>query len=295
MPQAILKSLKSVDLEEFKVIRSFQSIASESEYHILANKAESNVVQLVLFTEGRHHFTIGGQVYTLFPDDLLILFPNNIVSKCLSEQVNSRFCLLELAIFDPIKKCLDFGQNATSMQTTDLKELQHIFDLLSPIFLLKFKEGYSAIINLASEIINKPLGYRSRVQGIIEELILKIGRTLYANLPCDQSFSAILSTITKVLKSNLSHPWTVSEMASFSGMGVTRFTEKVKSHTGFAPVHYLITLRITAAKQMLEQGSLSITAIALETGFYSSQHFSYTFKKVCGLSPSAFKRSFERY
>jgi len=35
---------------------------------------------------------------------------------------------------------------------------------------------------------------------------------------------------------------------------------------------------------------VSFTHIALETGFYSSQHFSTTFKKLTGYTPGEFRR-----
>jgi AraC-like DNA-binding protein len=80
-------------------------------------------------------------------------------------------------------------------------------------------------------------------------------------------------------------------MAALVGLGTTAFTEKVKSYTGFSPLNYLITIRISEAIRLLKAQDLNITDIALDTGFYSSQHFSTTFKKLTGYTPSDFRKN----
>ena len=53
---------------------------------------------------------------------------------------------------------------------------------------------------------------------------------------------------------------------------------------------YLINLRISEAIRMLKSSTISLTDIALDTGFYSSQHFSTTFKKLTGYTPGHFRK-----
>jgi AraC family transcriptional regulator, activator of mtrCDE len=82
----------------------------------------------------------------------------------------------------------------------------------------------------------------------------------------------------------------VEEMAALVGLGTTTFTEKVKNYSGFSPLNYLITIRIAEATKLLRRNNLSVTDIALDTGFYSSQHFATTFKKLTGYTPSDFRK-----
>jgi AraC-like DNA-binding protein len=93
------------------------------------------------------------------------------------------------------------------------------------------------------------------------------------------------------LRNNLSHQWTVEEMSALVGLGTTAFTEKVKSYTGFSPLNYLINIRISEAIRLLKSTDTNLTAVALDTGFYSSQHFSTTFKKLTGYTPSQFRKN----
>ena len=83
----------------------------------------------------------------------------------------------------------------------------------------------------------------------------------------------------------------LEEMAAIAGMGTTLFNEKVKNYSGFTPLNYLINIRISEAIKLLKKKDVSITDIALDTGFYSSQHFSTTFKKLTGYTPSEFRKN----
>jgi AraC-like DNA-binding protein len=97
--------------------------------------------------------------------------------------------------------------------------------------------------------------------------------------------------LEEVLRENLSHQWTVEEMAALVGMGTTLFNERVKSYSGFSPLNYLINIRISEAIKLLKRPDISVTDIALDTGFYSSQHFATTFKKLTGYQPSEFRKN----
>ena len=97
--------------------------------------------------------------------------------------------------------------------------------------------------------------------------------------------------LEQALRQNLSHQWTVEEMAALVGLGTTLFNEKVKNYSGFSPINYLINIRISEAIKLLKRPDISLTDIALDTGFYSSQHFSTTFKKLTGYTPSEFRKN----
>jgi YesN/AraC family two-component response regulator len=64
-----------------------------------------------------------------------------------------------------------------------------------------------------------------------------------------------------------------------------------KSVTGETILQYLIGLRIEKAKHLLRFTDMSVTDIALETGFADCQHFCKSFKRVSGFTPLLFKES----
>jgi len=63
-----------------------------------------------------------------------------------------------------------------------------------------------------------------------------------------------------------------------------------KNEVGIGPITYLSRYRIEKAKQLLDEGELSITQVAMEIGLSSQSYFSRLFQQETGLSPSAYRR-----
>ncbi|MEP2024753.1 MAG: AraC family transcriptional regulator [Reichenbachiella sp.] len=92
------------------------------------------------------------------------------------------------------------------------------------------------------------------------------------------------------LSNNLSHPWTIEEMAASSGLGTTRFTHHCKQLTNLTPMQLLTKNRIDWSKNLLlENPNQSATQIAYTCGFTTSQYFSTVFKKQEKCSPQEFR------
>lgn len=60
--------------------------------------------------------------------------------------------------------------------------------------------------------------------------------------------------------------------------------------TGHSPLNYFNQLKIQKACQMLDFSDMKIKEIANELGFYDQYHFSKTFFKITGETPSQYKK-----
>jgi len=77
----------------------------------------------------------------------------------------------------------------------------------------------------------------------------------------------------------------LSDIATQVSLSMSRFSEIFHSHTGMAPMQYLHNIRLARAKLFLSYSNLTISEIALQTGFKSLQYFSRVIRKKEGLSP----------
>ena len=105
----------------------------------------------------------------------------------------------------------------------------------------------------------------------------------------------ISQTIRKtlsIINPNPCENYSVSELAALSGLGRTQFNERFRKETGFTPAEYIRRCRLDLAKKRLQTESTSITRLAAELGFSSSQHFATTFKQFEALSPKEFRNQF---
>ena len=93
------------------------------------------------------------------------------------------------------------------------------------------------------------------------------------------------------LRGSITEEWTVDSMADCCGLGVTRFTHYCRRITNLTPQYYLNKLRLDVATQMLKNSpEKSITDIAFDCGFSSSQYFATAFKKQHQVSPSHYRK-----
>ncbi|MCI0720004.1 MAG: AraC family transcriptional regulator [Acidobacteria bacterium] len=131
----------------------------------------------------------------------------------------------------------------------------------------------------------------------INELLLVLLNLLRRQSPgLDETLTSSRRTVQMLLDDLAQHPqhlsleWTVPEMATSCGLGITQFVHIVKQLTNMTPVNYLRHCRLKfAAKLLRDQPKESITEIAQTCGFSSSQYFATVFRRSFGCSPGDFK------
>lgn len=69
---------------------------------------------------------------------------------------------------------------------------------------------------------------------------------------------------------------------------------RFKQATGATLIEYLQNLRIEEAKRLLESGKLPVDEIGGEIGYMDTSFFRRLFKRLTGLSPSTYRRMFQR-
>jgi AraC-like DNA-binding protein len=65
--------------------------------------------------------------------------------------------------------------------------------------------------------------------------------------------------------------------------------KRAASREQLQPGHFLSRVRLAEAERRLRETDEPVTAIALDVGFVSPQHFSTHFRRARGLSPSAWR------
>lgn len=82
----------------------------------------------------------------------------------------------------------------------------------------------------------------------------------------------------------------LQEVADAVGMSVTYLSRTFKSETNTNFVKYLVQVRMEKARELLAKSELSAQETAYRVGFSDYVHFSKTFKKFHGLTPSAYRK-----
>jgi len=92
------------------------------------------------------------------------------------------------------------------------------------------------------------------------------------------------------LKRSPQEPWSLDSMAAVVGIHRTRFVHYCRKLTNTTPAIYLNRLRVNRAQEaMRNDPDRSLTDIAYDCGFATSQYFATVFRNLAGCSPSDFR------
>ena len=81
----------------------------------------------------------------------------------------------------------------------------------------------------------------------------------------------------------------IASLADSLGFNSAYLTRLFNRYVGETPLKYLTGLRITEAKKLLRDTTLSIADVGARVGYPDQFYFSKTFRKAVGVNPSAFR------
>lgn len=157
--------------------------------------------------------------------------------------------------------------------------------------------GVSAWHDLAVYLIARYCGYQQAIETAKVYLISghSEGQSPYAVMTRPMaSEDGPISDCQAWIADNYAMANPVERMVKRSGLNARTFSRRFKAATGFAPIEYVQALRIEEAKQMLETDTLSVDEVGASVGYDDSASFRRVFKRGVGLSPSAYRKKFQR-
>ena len=290
MNQFLLQQGSSKELQQFAHIIEFGIKKNNSFQFAAVDEMVNNCLRIYYVLEGKFEWSINNCDYILYPGDLVLIQPGCRFSRQSGVLDIGKLCWIFIELEKTKSPEVIMLGKWSSFPANEILTIGKIFRLCNTPVISRIKEAERILAGIRYELFYQQVGYVTRTNQLIDELLILLARKLTLHNNTHRDFPKSFLNLERTLRQNLSHQWTVEEMAALVGLGTTTFTEKVKSYSGFTPLNYLITIRISEAIRLLKQNHLSVTDIALDVGFYSSQHFSITFKKLTGSTPSEFRK-----
>lgn len=108
-----------------------------------------------------------------------------------------------------------------------------------------------------------------------------------------QTPSGTVDAFAKVMEhlhANFADRLSTEQLAEMAGLSVSHFERRFRHAFGASPRQYLLRVRIENAAKRLRESEQTISEIAHACGFYDHAHFSRSFRRIMGISPSGYRR-----
>ena len=96
------------------------------------------------------------------------------------------------------------------------------------------------------------------------------------------------------LKTEPAVAWDFAALAVQVNLSPSRFRHLFKQETGTTPAQYLKEVRVRRAAKLLRNSFLTIKQILKQVGLGSNAHFVHDFRKLYGVTPTAYRRTAKR-
>jgi AraC-like DNA-binding protein len=110
-----------------------------------------------------------------------------------------------------------------------------------------------------------------------------------AEAPVSPSGDSWADRVGHLLDSHLYSSTPVAEILRGLPLGARQIHRHFQAATGKGVKRHLLERKIMEAKKLIANPALKITAIAMDLGFPSSQHFATQFRAIVGMTPSAWR------
>lgn len=138
--------------------------------------------------------------------------------------------------------------------------------------------------NISTELLCSSL-----ITNLLTELLLQ---TMTQNSPV-LFIPPYMKALLKEIDQNFTETLTLEELARHCGMSKFYLSREFKKYMGITVNEYIITARISYAKELLRYSDHSVNEITYEIGMNHVSHFIQLFKAREGLTPLAYRKEWQ--
>lgn len=226
--------------------------------------------------KGKGYYECDGRRYELSQGDFFTIFPGDITYYASYPGDTWSFCWFAFHG----KKAVEFLNHCGITRNTPVVSLlpRHTIDDL-------IEDCVYALTEESEPIKTELQGYLYLIFSRIQENYAGVKKT---SQPIDKSAEYIRQALL-FIEYNYSQPITVQIISEYVALERTYFSRIFTRVMGQSAQSYLIQYRIEKAVNLMETTDLSLKQIGISVGIPNQYYFSRLFKKIKGVSPTAYK------
>ena len=182
----------------------------------------------------------------------------------------------------------DFEEFASAFPNVDLRPDRYVIDGrfvttsgASPTF--------DMMVDLVRQVLGHPAALDVATSFVHDDLRAAGDPQVNATLGDARHDPRLVRSI-RIMETHIDAPVSIAAIAKRVSMSVRGLEQLFDRQLGQTPGAYFLSLRLAAARRLVNDTRLSMTDIASRTGFSSESSFSRAFSRQYGLSPSASRK-----
>ena len=245
--------------------------------------------------KGHLHWEIEGRPLAVAPHSVIFTFPWEKHGSCVDFEPGHEFHFVVFRLGDARAHRPDQVRLVREFGLSDREQVE-IFQKLSSVTDRCFAATPDfawMMTRLTRELAQPGIMARTGVIALSRAVLCELVRIVHQSQTDTRTDSAgeqrVLQFVEE-LRSKCSEPWTLESMADACRLKRTRFENLTRELTGDAPSVLLNRFRVRQSQSSLKDSDKSITDVAFDAGFGSSQYFSRVFKSLVGMTPTEYRR-----
>lgn len=227
--------------------------------------------------EGERFLECNQREYIIYPGDMIIFNPG-VIHSC--EQIDDH-------VLD--YRCLNIGADRMLRLAYEIGGREDLPVFEEPV--LRGTELAASLKEVHQWIVDGETDFMKE-----EAFFVLMGQLIQdysgiASKPATGDKGNGFRNVCEYMKSHFPKKITLDELSGLAGLSKYHFIRSFTREMGISPYNYLETIRVGAAKKLLEQG-VTPAAAAQCTGFSDQSHFTHFFKRYIGLTPGQYMKIF---
>ncbi len=245
-----------------------------------------SAMEIIMPLENTYIAIINKTTYNLTKGDILIIPPGEL-HELFAPPTGSRIILqFDFSIISNLKGFSSIFPILLQPRLLNINNSSDIYHELSNI-LLSIKDEYSYNDNLSESCIYSK---------IIQFFILTARKYMNTGnlfpdvkLSKQKEYMEKINSIFDYINENLTEDLTLDKIACIAGFSKFHFSRIFKQYTNLSFYEYLNQQRVKKAERLLLDPNITITDVAMQSGFSSISTFNRVFKTVKECTPTEFK------
>ena len=248
----------------------------------LGDHVHPDTMEICYLDGGEQVFVVGGKQFHLTGGDVFVTYPDERHSSGALPMEKSTLYWLGINLRESTRGFLGYSEREAETLRMRLARIgprhfkggPHLRDLLEKAIAAYSEKDALGIIMFRNHLT---------------EFLLAVCRCSRQKHP--HQHSTLIDDLLVYIAKHLHEKLAVSDLASQVQLSIARFKQRFKDEMGIAPNEYVLRSKIEAAKRALADGTTSVTAVAIDLHFSSSQYFATVFRRYTGTTPMAFVRN----